>query len=114
MARLTTHVLDTSSGRPAAGLRIDLVAGEGEVLASAVTNADGRLDRPLVDEAALKPGRYELRFHVAAYFRACGIVLPEPPFLDVVPIAFGIAEPDGRYHVPLLISPFGYTTYRGS
>jgi 5-hydroxyisourate hydrolase len=105
MGRLTTHVLDTSTGRPAAGVRV-VVRREGEnaLLAEAVTNADGRLDRP---------GRYELEFHVGDYFRARGAALADPPFLDVIPLHFAISE-DAHYHVPLLVSPFGYSTYRGS
>ena len=112
MGRLTTHVLDTSIGRPAAGVRM-VLRRDGEVLAEAVTNADGRVDKPLLDGATFKPGSYELAFHVGDYFRGRGTPLADPPFLDVVPLRFAIAE-DSHYHVPLLVSPFGYSTYRGS
>ena len=99
--RLTTHVLDTALGRPAAGVRIELFREE----------ASGRQH---LGEAVFETGCYELVFHVGAYFRALEIALPAPPFLDQVPIRFGIAEAGGHYHVPLLISPYGYSTYRGS
>lgn len=116
--RLTTHVLDTAAGRPAAGLALTLFALEGDEgrqpLARAVTNVDGRLDAPLLGPGTMRTGRFELVFEVAAYFRARGVNLPEPPFLEAVPIRFGIADPDAHYHVPLLVSPYGYTTYRGS
>ncbi len=114
MGRLTTHVLDTASGQPAAGVRVVLRrVGAAEVLADAKTNADGRLDRPLLEGADFKIGRYQLEFHVGNYFRARGVALAEPPFLDVVPLQFSVAE-DAHYHVPLLVSPYGYSTYRGS
>ena len=112
MGRLTTHVLDTSIGRPAAGVRV-VLRRDGEALAEVVTNADGRTDKPLLDGATFKPGSYELAFHVGDYFRGRGTPLTDPPFLDVVPLRFAIAE-DSHYHVPLLVSPFGYSTYRGS
>lgn len=117
MGRLTTHVLDTHGGRPAAGLRVELFRDEGTTLAplaDITTNADGRADAPLLEGAALAAGRYELRFHVGAYFAARGVPLPDPPFLDVVPVRFGVADPAGHYHVPLLVSPWAYSTYRGS
>ncbi len=114
MGRLTTHVLDTASGRPASGVRIVLRrVGEPEILAEAKTNADGRLDQPLLQGADFKTGRYQLEFHVGDYFRARGVALADPPFLDVVPVQFAIAE-DTHYHLPLLVSPYGYSTYRGS
>jgi 5-hydroxyisourate hydrolase len=114
MGRLTTHVLDTTLGRPAAGVRVVLRRdGEADVLAEAATNADGRLDRPLLEGAQFGPGRYELTFHVGEYFRAQGVGLADPPFLDVIPLRFSVAE-DANYHVPLLVSPYGYSTYRGS
>jgi 5-hydroxyisourate hydrolase len=112
MGRLTSHVLDTSSGRPAANVRV-VLRRDNEVLADAQTNADGRTDKPLLEGAAFQTGSYELTFHVGDYFRAKGIPLADPPFLDVVPLRFSITE-DSHYHVPLLVSPFGYSTYRGS
>lgn len=114
MPRLTTHVLDTSSGKPAAGLRVVLRrADEPAVVAEGITNSDGRLDRPLLEGAAFAPGAYELTFHVGDYFRAQKQATAEPPFLDIVPLRFGLSG--GRdYHVPLLIQPYGYSTYRGS
>ncbi len=115
MGRLTTHVLDTAAGAPAAGLTIELFrmdAGETRVKV-ARTNSDGRVDTPLLEGDALTAGVYELRFHAGDYLRARH-ELPTPSFLDVVPIRFGIAAPDEHYHVPLLLSPYGYSTYRGS
>lgn len=114
MGRLTTHVLDTSGGKPAAGMAVRLLAATGETLLSASTNADGRLDAPALEGAAFAPGRYRLIFAVGAYFRGQGISLPEPAFLEDVEIAFGIADGSAHYHVPLLVSPYGYSTYRGS
>ncbi len=114
MPRLTTHVLDTAAGWPAAGLRVELRrAGAPEIIAEGVTNPDGRLDRPLLEGPAFRPGLYELSFHVGAYYRADGHNSAEPGFFEVVPVRVGLAS--GRdYHVPLLISHFGYSTYRGS
>jgi 5-hydroxyisourate hydrolase len=109
--RLTTHVLDTAAGRPAAGLQLDLyrLAGEARThLGRFVTNADGRCDAPLLEGAALAAGEYELVFAVADWRGAM------PGFYDAVPIRFRITDPDAHYHVPLLLSPFGYATYRGS
>ena len=117
MGRLTTHVLDTATGCPAAGVRIELHRLEGSArvaVAEAVTNADGRCDGPLLEGDALTAGIYELTFHAGAYFDALGLDLPEPKFLDTVPIRFGVADAGQHYHVPLLISPFGCSTYRGS
>jgi 5-hydroxyisourate hydrolase len=117
MGRLTTHVLDTASGRPAAGLRIDLYRREDDsrlLLDSVVTNDDGRVDAPLLDGTDMVVGRYELVFHAGAYLGAQGISLPDPPFLDEIVIAFGLADTKAHYHVPLLLSPYGYSTYRGS
>lgn len=115
MGRLTTHVLDTAHGIPASGMRVELRAAEsGEQLAGLATGADGRTDAPLLQGAALRAGRYTLTFHVADYFRALGVALPDPPFLDIVRIDFGIADPAQHYHVPLLVSPWSYSTYRGS
>ncbi|WP_414832044.1 hydroxyisourate hydrolase [Afifella sp. YEN Y35] len=112
--RLTTHVLDTAAGRPASGLRIELFDAAGEKLREVSTNADGRCDAPLLEGSDFKAGRYELLFHVGDYFRGSGVDLPDPAFLDVVPVRFGIADPGTHYHVPLLVSPYGYSTYRGS
>ena len=116
MGRLTTHVLDQAAGRPAAGLRIDLwrVDGTTALLKTVVTNTDGRCDGAILEGAALSRGRYELRFHAGDYLRANGIALPDPAFLDVISIQFGIADAGAHYHVPLLLSPYGYSTYRGS
>ena len=116
MGRLTTHVLDTAKGRPAAGLAIALYrAGSArQEVARATTNPDGRCDAPLLEGEALTAGQYELVFEAGAYFDKLGVELPEPKFLDQVVIRFGIADPRSHYHVPLLLSPFGYSTYRGS
>ena len=116
MGRLTTHVLDAARGRPAAGMRVELSVFEGagwKKLKSLRTNADGRTDAPLLEGAKLRKGQYRLVFHVSSYFRK-SIKLPDPPFLDRVPIRFGIANPRANYHVPLLCSPWSYSTYRGS
>ena len=112
MGRLSTHVLDTSAGRPAAGVRLVLRRG-GEVLVDTQTNADGRTDKPLLEGAGFQPGAYELTFHIGDYFRAQGAAVTDPPFVDVIPLRFSIAA-DIHYHVPLLVSPYGYSTYRGS
>jgi hydroxyisourate hydrolase len=117
MGRLSTHVLDTHSGRPAGGMRVELYRLDGAAatpLGAITTNADGRADGPLLEGAALTPGRYELRFHAGAYFAGRGLALPDPPFLDIVTVSFGVADPAGHYHVPLLVSPWAYSTYRGS
>ena len=114
--RLTTHVLDTASGRPAAGMAIDLwrLSPEGRShLKRALTNADGRCDQPLLAGADFAAGRYELVFSAGEYLRRQGTELPSPAFLDEIPIRFGMAEAR-HYHVPLLLSPYGYSTYRGS
>jgi 5-hydroxyisourate hydrolase len=112
--KLTTHVLDTAHGRPASGLRIVLTrVSDGARLADVVTNADGRADRPLLEGGDAVGGVYELAFHAGDYFRGLGLALPSPAFVDVVPVRFGIAE-DSHYHVPLLVSPFSFSTYRGS
>ncbi len=117
---LTTHVLDTARGLPAAGLEVRLYRLEGDgrdLLARAVTNADGRTDAPILPREAFAPGVYELVFEAGAYLRATGQAGQAgagPAFLDRVPIRFGIGEADAHYHVPLLLSPFGYSTYRGS
>jgi len=111
MSSLSTHVLDLTHGKPAAGVAVRLLRGE-DVLFQGTTNADGRC--PELPSLALSPGRHRLEFEIAAYFAAMGAALTEPPFLDVVPIDFGVADAGGHYHVPLLVSPFGYSTYRGS
>jgi len=113
LAGLTTHVLDTMHGRPAAGVSLRLWR-EGEMLASAVTNLDGRVDGPLLTGLELSAGRYRLEFDVGEYFRDMGVALPQPAFLEVVTIDFGVADTGAHYHVPLLVSPFAYSTYRGS
>jgi 5-hydroxyisourate hydrolase len=114
MGRLTTHVLDTAHGRPAAGMVIELLDGQGHRLARVTTNGDGRLDKPLLEGDGYKAGTYRLHFHVAQYFRVQGVQLTNPPFLDVVTVDFGIADRGAHYHVPLLVSPYSYSTYRGS
>lgn len=118
MGRLTTHVLDSAQGIPAHGVRVDLLRcvseDRYEPMGSFETNADGRVDTPLLEGDQMRSGTYELRFHAGDYLRDKGVSLPEPAFLDVVPLRFGIADEGGHYHVPLLLSPFGYTTYRGS
>jgi 5-hydroxyisourate hydrolase len=117
MGRLTTHVLDTMNGCPAAGMRVSLFRLEGDVatpLRELALDADGRAGGPLLEGEAFVPGRYRLVFDVAAYFRARGVALPEPPFLDRVPLDFGLADAGAHYHVPLLASPWAYSTYRGS
>jgi 5-hydroxyisourate hydrolase len=117
MAGLTTHVLDLATGRPAAGLRVTLDRIDGDErrrLEEVVTNADGRCDGPLIAADDMRPGIYELTFHAGDYFDAVGVTLPDPKFLDEVPIRFGVADPAAHYHVPLLLSSFGFSTYRGS
>jgi 2-oxo-4-hydroxy-4-carboxy-5-ureidoimidazoline decarboxylase len=114
--RLSTHVLNTVTGRPAEGVRLVLkeIGSAVGVLKEAITNADGRTDQPLIGGAPLRMGLYEIEFHVGAYFRREEIAAADPPFLDIVPVRFSIAEPEGHYHVPLLASPWSYSTYRGS
>ena len=117
MGKLTTHVLDTAHGCPAAGMAVALYRLDGlaaALLKSVVLNQDGRADAPLLEGAQFVPGRYRLVFGVAAYFRSLGAVLDNPPFLDEVPLEFGLAVAGQHYHVPLLASPFAYSTYRGS
>jgi 5-hydroxyisourate hydrolase len=117
MARLSTHVLDTSRGAPAGGITVELhavrEAGRHHVT-TVTTNRDGRTESPLLSGERIQTGVYELTFHAGEYFRANGAILNEPAFLDLVVIRFGIADSQGSYHVPLLLSPYGYTTYRGS
>lgn len=116
--KLTTHVLDTAHGCPAAGLTIELWQIEqsqaGTLVKTVTTNADGRTDAPLLADADLKAGLYELRFVIDAYFKSKGSELSDPPFLAVIPVRFGIADVSAHYHVPLLCSPWAYSTYRGS
>lgn len=117
MGRLTTHVLDTAHGHPGNGIQIELSRHEGSdwvLLKSATTNDDGRVDAPLLEGDDLTAGRYQLVFEAGNYFRSAGLDLNEHAFLDDVVIRFGVDNPDQHYHVPLLISPFGYSTYRGS
>ena len=117
MARLSTHVLDTSRGRPASGIPVQLhllAGGERRLLATSVTNADGRTDAPLLSVERLEVGVYELTFRTRDYLARSGAVLTDPPFLDDVVVRVGIADPAGHYHVPLLLSPYGYSVYRGS
>jgi 5-hydroxyisourate hydrolase len=117
MGKLTTHVLDTAQGRPGAGVRIELfrLAGAARTaLADTRTNADGRCDAPLLEGEALQAGEYELVFHAGDYFAAAGLALPSPRFVDRVVLRFGVADAGAHYHVPLLVTPWGYTTYRGS
>jgi 5-hydroxyisourate hydrolase len=117
MSKLSTHVLDTSRGRPAVGVAIELSVADADgwrLVSRTTTNADGRTDAPLLAGDAVRPGRYRLSFAAGDYFRRLGLELPEPPFVDVVVLDFGIAEPGGHYHVPLLVSPWSWSTYRGS
>lgn len=121
MGKLTTHVLDTMNGCPAAGLLVALYRVNGPTTGPTLTllkqvalNHDGRTDVPLLDESNFASGGYRLLFEVGAYFRGRGVVLPEPPFLDAVPVDFGLSNPLTHYHVPLLASPWAYSTYRGS
>lgn len=117
MGKLSTHVLDTAAGVPAAGVAFRLERVEPGLrveLRRGVTNGDGRNDGPLLTGAEMAVGIYELHFEVADYFKQQGAAVPEPPFLDVVTLRFGIADPAGNYHVPLLVSPWSYSTYRGS
>ena len=115
---LSTHVLDTHGGRPAAGVELELIElsrhGTSRLLVKTVTNADGRTDSALIEGRPVPIGSYELRFHIGAYFAGRGMALSEPPFLDVVPVRFGVSEPEAYLHVPLLVTPWSYTTYRGS
>jgi 5-hydroxyisourate hydrolase len=115
--KLTTHALDTTNGTPAAGMAVELWRVEGEartLLRAAVTNADGRLDEPLLAGGEMRAGVYELVFAVGAYYATRGARLAGPPFLDRVPVRFGVADTEAHYHVPLLVSPWAYSTYRGS
>jgi 5-hydroxyisourate hydrolase len=116
VGRLTTHVLDTVQGTPAAGMAVELYRRESDSVAalkSATTSADGRI-APLLEGDAFVAGRYRLVFAAGAYFRGRGLTLPEPPFVDEIVIDFGVADATAHYHVPLLVSPWSYSTYRGS
>jgi 5-hydroxyisourate hydrolase len=117
MGKLSTHVLDTANGRPAANVAIDLYAVDGRsrtLLVQATTNTDGRCDAPLLEGEALQAGYYELVFAAGDYFAALGVAVPEPRFVGRVTIAFGVADPSQNYHVPLVVTPWSYSTYRGS
>jgi 5-hydroxyisourate hydrolase len=121
MGHLSTHVLDTAHGCPAAGMQVTLQRLDGDGTSTTVTtvrelvlNHDGRTDGPLLDAQTMAVGRWRLIFEVAPYFRARGVDMPDPPFIDVVQLDFGIADAAGQYHVPLLVSPYSYSTYRGS
>ena len=123
MGKLTTHILDTSAGKPAANVRVELfeiidaeggAPARGQRLAAAVTNADGRCAAPLLEGDIFRPGQYELAFAIGDYFAQSGVAQPEPKFIDIVVIRFGVANAGAHYHVPLLVSPYGYSTYRGS
>lgn len=117
MGKLTTHVLDTSAGKPGKNINIQLyhlVDDSWELIKETATNDDGRCDEPLLEGAALKAGQYELVFQAGDYFDAAGIELPEPKFLDEIVLRFGVPDASEHYHVPLLVSPYSYSTYRGS
>ena len=116
MGRLTTHVLDTASGKPAAGMKVELysLGAQRRLVKTLATNQDGRTDEPMLSEAEFEAGTWELVFSVAPYFGRQGVPLSEPPFLDEVVLRFGIAAGEQHYHVPLLVSPWSYSTYRGS
>ena len=117
MARLSTHVLDTARGQAAAGLKVELHRIEGGARVHCLTvrtNAEGRTDPPLLSGERIPSGRYEITFAAGDYFRALGMALPDPPFFDEIVVRFGIADAAANYHVPLLVSPYGYSTYRGT
>ncbi|HXZ10245.1 MAG TPA: hydroxyisourate hydrolase [Paraburkholderia sp.] len=117
MGKLTTHVLDTANGRPGAGIKVELFALSGDsrrALKTTTTNSDGRCDEPLLEGGALVAGEYELVFHAGDYFAATGAKVPEPRFVDRVVLRFGVADAGAHWHVPLLVSPWSWSTYRGS
>lgn len=117
MGKLSTHVLDTTQGKPGAGVKVELYAvkeGQRTLVKTETTNQDGRCNGPLLEGDALQPGQYELVFAAGDYFAAQGVELPSPRFIDRVTIAFGIAHADQNYHVPLVVTPWSYATYRGS
>ncbi|MGF1753031.1 hydroxyisourate hydrolase [Vibrio makurazakiensis] len=117
MGRLTTHVLDTMHGLPGAEIKVELFKVDGESvekLATVLTNSDGRTDAPILAGNDFRPGKYQLVFHVAEYYQSKGVTLDDVPFLDDVVIRFGLNDQDAHYHVPLLVSPYSFSTYRGS
>ena len=114
MGKLTTHILDTAHGCPAGGVGVRLFDSNNRLLVEATTNADGRVDQPLLSSTSMKSGKYRLEFDAGSYFKAKGVQLDATPFLDVITLCFGIGDADAHYHVPLLVSPYGYSTYRGS
>ncbi|MFC5550964.1 hydroxyisourate hydrolase [Massilia aerilata] len=117
MGKLSTHVLDTAQGKPGAGVKLELYAVEGgqrSLVKQELTNSDGRCNTPLLEGEQLKAGQYELVFAAGDYFAAQGVALPSPRFIDRVTIAFGVADPGQNYHVPLVVTPWSYSTYRGS
>jgi len=117
MSRLTTHVLDAAHGKPGQSIKIDLykiVNNKRNILLTKITNCDGRCDGPLLENDAFQPGVYELDFHIGSYFSGMGIAMPTPNFLDVVTLRFGVADASQHYHVPLVATPWSYSTYRGS
>jgi 5-hydroxyisourate hydrolase len=118
VAGLTTHVLDVTRGGPAEDVRLELfefaAGNQRRLIADVATNADGRTDKPLIRAEDARVGRFELIFHAGDYFRRRGVEMADPPFLDLIPIRFAIAKPGAHYHVPLLVSPWSYSTYRGS
>lgn len=117
MGYLTTHVLDTAQGRPGQGIKIEvfrITGDERQALKTVTTNDDGRCDAPILDGDEFTTGSYELVFHAGDYLRAQGFEAEEPRFLDVIPLRFGVADASQHYHVPLLVSPYSYSTYRGS
>ena len=117
MGRLTTHVLDTARGQPAAGVKIEFSVRDGTnwtPIKTVITNADGRTDEPLMTDDAMRAGQFQLLFYMGDYFRHAGVAFANPPFIDCIPLHFGIADTNAHYHVPLLASPWAYSTYRGS
>ncbi len=113
--KLTTHILDTAQGKPGAGVKVELWRlGDKTLIKTIVTNQDGRSDSPLLEGGLLNNETYELLFHIGDYFKTCGLDLPEPAFLNIIPIRFTICDQNAHYHVPLLVSPWSYSTYRGS
>ena len=117
MGYLTTHVLDTANGTPAVGLHLKLfrvLEGVPELITKESTNSDGRCDQPIAKDEKFVAGTYQLEFHVGDYFKGKGVTLDDPAFLGIVPVRFGVSSPQEHYHVPLLVTPYSYSTYRGS